>query len=74
LAYLVCLPVSNASVNPARSFATALVQHGWALQQLWAFIVFPIIGAVLGALIWLAVDPDEFKTWEGTAEPAPSGG
>jgi aquaporin Z len=74
LAYLVCLPVSNASVNPARSFATALVQHGWALQQLWAFIVFPIIGGVLGALIWLAVDPDEFKTWEGAAEPAPSGG
>jgi aquaporin Z len=74
LAHLISIPVSNTSVNPARSFATALVQHGWALQQLWAFIVFPIIGAVLGALIWLAVDPDEFKTWEGTAEPAPSGG
>jgi hypothetical protein len=29
---------------------------------------------MLGALIWLAVDPDEFKTWEGAAEPAPSGG
>ena len=43
-------------------------------QQLWAFIVFPMIGGVLGALIWLAVDPDEFKTWEGAAEPAPSGG
>jgi aquaporin Z len=74
LAHLISIPVSNTSVNPARSFATALVQHGWALQQLWAFIVFPIIGGVLGALIWLAVDPDEFKTWEGAAEPAPSGG
>jgi aquaporin Z len=74
LAHLISIPVSNTSVNPARSFATALVQHGWALQQLWAFIVFPIIGGVLGALFWLAVDPDEFKTWEGAAEPAPSGG
>jgi aquaporin Z len=74
LAHLISIPVSNTSVNPARSFATALVQHGWALEQLWAFIVFPIIGGVLGALIWLAVDPDEFTTWEGAAEPAPSGG
>ena len=75
LVHLVSIPVSNTSVNPVRSFATALVQHGWALEQLWAFIVFPIIGGVLGAIIWLAVDPDEFKTWEGAVDidPAPSG-
>lgn len=45
--HLVSLPVSNTSVNPARSTGPAIMQHGWALAQLWAFWVFPLIGALL---------------------------
>jgi aquaporin Z len=51
LIHLISIPVDNTSVNPARSFATALFAGGDALEQLWAFIVFPIVGAVLGAVI-----------------------
>jgi aquaporin Z len=52
LVHLVTIPVSNTSVNPARSLATAVFQGGWALEQLWVFIVFPIVGGVLGAAVW----------------------
>ena len=46
LVHMVSIPVSNTSVNPARSIATAVFQGDWALGQVWAFIVFPLIGAV----------------------------
>lgn len=59
LIHLITIPVDNTSVNPARSIATAVFQGGWALRQLWVFIVFPIVGAVIGALIWRAVVPAE---------------
>ena len=49
LIHLVSIPVTNTSVNPARSTGTALFVGGWALQQLWLFWVAPIAGAVLGA-------------------------
>ncbi|HEY7440744.1 MAG TPA: aquaporin Z [Acidimicrobiia bacterium] len=52
LIHLITIPVDNTSVNPARSFATAVFQHTWALRQLWVFIVFPIIGAAIGAMAW----------------------
>ncbi|MGH9137034.1 MAG: aquaporin Z [Acidimicrobiales bacterium] len=52
LVHLVTIPVSNTSVNPARSIATAVFQTGDALEQLWAFLVFPTIGAVLAGLFW----------------------
>ncbi|HEX2782240.1 MAG TPA: aquaporin [Ilumatobacteraceae bacterium] len=58
LIHLISIPVDNTSVNPARSLATALFAdtHTEALQQLWAFIVFPMIGAVVGVVIWLMLD------------------
>lgn len=51
LIHLVSIPVTNTSVNPARSLGPALFVGGWALQQLWLFWVAPILGAVLGALV-----------------------
>lgn len=51
LIHLISIPVTNTSVNPARSFGVALFAEPWALQQLWLFIVAPLGGAVLGALV-----------------------
>jgi aquaporin Z len=45
--HVVSIPVSNTSVNPARSTGPAIIQHGWALGQLWAFWVAPIVGALI---------------------------
>lgn len=56
LIHLVSIPVTNTSVNPARSTATAIFQGGWALQQLWLFWVAPIVGGILGGVIYKAVD------------------
>ncbi len=50
--HLILIPISNASLNPARSIGTAVFQHTWALAQLWAFIVFPLLGGALAALLW----------------------
>jgi len=52
LIHLVAIPVTGTSVNPARSIGPALFSGGKALAQLWLFIVAPILGAVLGAIIW----------------------
>ena len=56
--HLATIPVDNTSVNPARSLATAIFADTSpsALGQLWAFIVFPLIGAVVGVFVWLLVD------------------
>jgi aquaporin Z len=51
LIHLVSIPVTNTSVNPARSLGVALFAEGPALAQLWLFIVAPIVGAVIGAVI-----------------------
>jgi aquaporin Z len=62
LIHLASIPVDNTSVNPARSFGMAIFAQGEAINQLWAFFVFPIIGAVVGVAAWLAVssgDEDE---------------
>jgi aquaporin Z len=58
LIHLISLPVDNTSVNPARSLGTALFADGRsdALQQLWAFILFPMLGAVVGVIVWLMLD------------------
>jgi aquaporin Z len=58
LIHLISLPVDNTSVNPARSLGTALFADGTsdALQQLWAFILFPLLGAVVGVIVWLMLD------------------
>ncbi len=52
LIHLISIPVTNTSVNPARSTGVALFAGGWALEQLWLFWVAPIVGAVLGALVY----------------------
>ena len=52
LIHLVSIPVTNTSVNPARSTGVALFVGDWAVSQLWLFWVAPIIGAVLGALAY----------------------
>ncbi|MFO0423546.1 MAG: aquaporin Z, partial [Planctomycetia bacterium] len=48
LIHLISIPVTNTSVNPARSTATAFFTGGWAVQQLWLFWVAPIVGGILG--------------------------
>jgi aquaporin Z len=52
LIHLISIPVTNTSVNPARSTGVALYAGGWAISQLWLFWVAPIIGAVLGGLVY----------------------
>jgi len=52
LIHLISIPVTNTSVNPARSLGVALYVGDWAIAQLWLFWVAPIIGALLGALIY----------------------
>jgi aquaporin Z len=52
LIHLISIPVTNTSVNPARSTGVAILQNGWAVEQLWLFWLAPIVGAVLGALIY----------------------
>jgi aquaporin Z len=56
--HLISIPVDNTSVNPARSIGTALFADTGtgALEQLWAFIVFPLIGAVVGVVLFLMLD------------------
>lgn len=62
LIHLVTIQVDNTSVNPVRSFGAALWSgSGDAWEQLWAFIVFPLIGAVLGVLVWLLVDEERLE-------------
>ncbi len=55
LIHLVSIPVTNTSVNPARSTGPALFVGGWALEQLWLFWVAPIAGAIIGALAYRLV-------------------
>ncbi len=55
LIHLVCIPITNTSVNPARSTGPALFAGGWALQQLWMFWVAPLIGGALGGGIYRAL-------------------
>lgn len=52
LIHLISIPVTNTSVNPARSTGVAVFQGTWALEQLWLFWVAPIIGAVAGAFVY----------------------
>ncbi|MEM9199517.1 MAG: aquaporin, partial [Pseudomonadota bacterium] len=53
--HLISIPVTNTSVNPARSTAVAIFADGWALQQLWLFWVAPIAGGALGGVINLTL-------------------
>lgn len=69
LIHLISIPITNTSVNPARSLGPALFEGGTALTQLWLFIVAPIVGAAIGAVVWkLATGGDETQTGESEAE------
>jgi aquaporin Z len=59
LIHLISIPVTNTSVNPARSTGVALYVGDWAIGQLWLFWLAPIVGAVLGAVIYRAIQGDE---------------
>jgi aquaporin Z len=59
LIHLISIPITNTSVNPARSTATAFFTGGWAVQQLWLFWVAPIVGGILGGLLYRCVDECE---------------
>ena len=59
LIHLISIPVSNTSVNPARSTGVALFAETAALGQLWLFWVAPLVGAALGAVIWKAMTTDD---------------
>ena len=64
LIHLVSIPVTNTSVNPARSTGPAIfVSDGWALEQLWMFWVAPLLGGVLGGVLYRYVlqEPDEME-------------
>jgi len=55
LIHLISIPVTNTSVNPARSTGVAVFAGGWALGQLWLFWIAPIVGGVLGAAVYRAI-------------------
>ena len=59
LIHLISIPVTNTSVNPARSTGVALFAGGWAIGQLWLFWVAPIIGAILGAVVYRFIGAEE---------------
>ncbi len=75
LIHLVSIPVTNTSVNPARSTGVAVFAGGWALEQLWLFWVAPLIGGALGAVAYRLVgaspeEPvEEFSQPERLSEP-----
>lgn len=62
LIHLISIPVTNTSVNPARSTGPALFVGGWAIEQLWLFWLAPLVGAALAGVVY---------RWVGGAEPAP---
>jgi len=59
LIHLISIPVTNTSVNPARSLGVAVFADGWALQQLWLFIVAPVVGAAIAGAVHNALLKDE---------------
>jgi aquaporin Z len=59
LIHLISIPVTNTSVNPARSTGQALFVGGWALQQLWLFWLAPLVGGAVGGLVWKLLDKDD---------------
>jgi aquaporin Z len=59
LIHLISIPVTNTSVNPARSTGPALFVGGWALSQLWLFWVAPLIGGAAGGLLYRWLSPAE---------------
>lgn len=65
LIHLISIPVTNTSVNPARSTGPALFAGGWAISQLWLFWVAPLIGAILAGLIYPALSGEATRVAPG---------
>jgi aquaporin Z len=61
LIHLISIPVTNTSVNPARSTSQAIFAGGWALEQLWLFWLAPIVGAILAGIVYKTISPQENK-------------
>lgn len=59
LIHLISIPVTNTSVNPARSTSQALFVGDWALAQLWLFWIAPIVGAILAGLVYKFISPEK---------------
>jgi len=59
LIHLISIPVTNTSVNPARSTSQAIFAEDWALGQLWLFWVAPIVGAILAGLVYKYISPEK---------------
>ena len=59
LIHLIGIPVTNLSVNPARSTGPAIFVGGWALEQLWLFWVAPIVGAVIAGVVYPAIASED---------------
>lgn len=70
LIHLVGIPVDNTSVNPARSIGPALFVGGWALVQLWVFIVAPLVGSALAAAAYRGIHEPAVVISTGRAERA----
>lgn len=66
LIHLISIQVDNTSVNPARSFGAAIFAEidSDALQQLWVFLLFPLVGAVVGVFLWLMIDEARLESTE----------
>lgn len=58
LIHLISIPVTNTSVNPARSISQAVFAGGWAIDQLWLFIVAPVAGALLAGFVYKMLSPE----------------
>jgi aquaporin Z len=67
LIHLISIPIDNTSVNPVRSLGVAIVAGGDSLAQLWAFFVFPLFGAALGAVAWSFLEGGARADGEGPA-------
>jgi aquaporin Z len=67
LVHLISIPVDNTSVNPARSIAMVPFAHESALEQVWVFIVFPLIGGAIGAIAWQVMNGEKLALPFGTA-------
>jgi len=72
LVHLVSIPVTNTSVNPARSTGPAMIVGGWALAQLWMFWVAPLIGAGLAGIAYRLLAADDKGAALPAAAPAPT--
>lgn len=59
LIHLISIPVTNTSVNPARSTSQAIFVGGWALQQLWLFWLAPVVGGLIAGVVYKGMSPEK---------------